>query len=103
MRATSAMDVSLVLPGHGEPFADHRALVAAREEMHARRARRILRAVDGTRTAADMIAVLWRALPLTQHYLALSEVLGHLDLLRADGLVAPVEDDGVVRWSRAAT
>jgi glyoxylase-like metal-dependent hydrolase (beta-lactamase superfamily II) len=102
LRATAAMDVALVLPGHGGPFADHRALVASREDMHARRARRILRAVDGTRTAADMIAELWRALPVTQHYLALSEVLGHLDLLAADGLVRPVERDGVVTWSRAA-
>ena len=102
MRATAAMDVALVLPGHGEPFAGHRALVASREQMHARRARRILRAVDGTRTAADMIGLLWRALPVTQHYLALSEVLGHLDLLAADGLVRPLDDDGVVRWSRAA-
>jgi glyoxylase-like metal-dependent hydrolase (beta-lactamase superfamily II) len=103
MRATAAMDVSVVLPGHGEPFAHHRALVESREEMHARRVRRILRAVDGTRTAADMIGVLWRALPVTQHYLALSEVLGHLDILEADGLVEPVErEDGVVTWSRAA-
>jgi glyoxylase-like metal-dependent hydrolase (beta-lactamase superfamily II) len=102
MRATAAMDVSVVLPGHGEPFADHRALVATRADMHARRARRILRAVDGTRTAADMIGVLWRALPLTQHYLALSEVLGHLDLLSADGVVRAVErDDGVVSWERS--
>lgn len=103
MRSTAAMDVALVLPGHGEPFADHRALVASREEMHARRARRILRAVDGTRTAADMIGVLWRALPVTQHYLALSEVLGHLDLLEVEGLVRAVErDDGVVAWQRTA-
>jgi glyoxylase-like metal-dependent hydrolase (beta-lactamase superfamily II) len=102
MRATAAMDVSVVLPGHGEPFADHRVLVATREDMHARRARRILRAVDGTRTAADMIGVLWRALPVTQHYLALSEVLGHVDLLAADGLVRAVErDDGVVSWERS--
>jgi glyoxylase-like metal-dependent hydrolase (beta-lactamase superfamily II) len=104
MRATAAMDVSIVLPGHGEPFADPRALVASREEMHARRARRILRAVDGTRTAADMIAALWRALPVTQHYLALSEVLGHLDVLEADGFVRALErDDGVVIWTRPPT
>jgi glyoxylase-like metal-dependent hydrolase (beta-lactamase superfamily II) len=102
MRATAAMEAALVLPGHGEPFADHRGLVASRAEMHERRARRILRAVDGTRTAADMIAVLWRALPVTQHYLALSEVLGHLDILEADGLVRAVErDDGVVSWKRS--
>jgi glyoxylase-like metal-dependent hydrolase (beta-lactamase superfamily II) len=101
MRATAALDVALVLPGHGAQFADHRALVATREEMHARRARRILRAVDGTRTAADMIAVLWRALPVTQSYLALSEVLGHIDLLERDGLVRGVQrDDGVVVWEK---
>jgi len=99
MRATAAMDVSLVLPGHGEPFADHRGLVAARKQMHDRRARRILRAVDGTRTAADMIGMLMRALPDTQSYLALSEVLGHIDLLERDGLARGVErDDGVVVW-----
>src|SRR3954451_4375631 len=102
MRATAEQDVALVLPGHGAPFADHRALIATRKDMHARRARRILRAVDGTRTAADMIAVLWRALPDTQSYLALSEVLGHLDILEADGLVRAVErDDGVVSWKRS--
>jgi glyoxylase-like metal-dependent hydrolase (beta-lactamase superfamily II) len=101
MRATAALDVALVLPGHGGPFADHRALIATREDMHARRARRILRAVDGTRAAADMIAVLWRALPVTQSYLALSEVLGHIDLLERDGLVRGVErDDGVMIWTR---
>jgi glyoxylase-like metal-dependent hydrolase (beta-lactamase superfamily II) len=101
MRATAAQDVGLVLPGHGAPFSDHGALVAKREEMHARRARRILRAVDGHRAAADMIAVLWRQLPVTQHYLALSEVVGHLDLLAADGLVREVErDDGVIAWER---
>jgi glyoxylase-like metal-dependent hydrolase (beta-lactamase superfamily II) len=101
MRATAAQDVALVLPGHGAPFADHRALIASREEMHARRARRILREIDGTRTAADMIAVLWRSLPVTQSYLALSEVLGHIDLLERDGLVRAVErDDGVVVWER---
>jgi glyoxylase-like metal-dependent hydrolase (beta-lactamase superfamily II) len=104
MRATAAQDVALVLPGHGVPFADHRALVEKREEMHARRARRILRAVDGRRAAADMITVLWRQLPVTQHYLAMSEVVGHLDLLAADRLVREVErDDGVIAWERVAT
>ena len=102
MRATAAQDVSLVLPGHGEAFRDPRALVASREDMHARRARRILRSVDGRRTAADMIAVLWWSLPVTQHYLALSEVLGHLDLLVERGEAAEdAAQDGVVRFSAA--
>jgi glyoxylase-like metal-dependent hydrolase (beta-lactamase superfamily II) len=103
MAATAEQDLGLVLPGHGVPFADARGLVAGRRAMHERRARRILRGVDGRRTAADMIALLWRQLPVTQHYLALSEVVGHLDVLAADGLVREAErDDGVVVWQRAA-
>ena len=98
LRATAALEVGTILPGHGEPFTGHRELLEKREEMHARRLRRILRAVDGRRTAADMTGVLWRSLPVTQAYLALSEVLGHLDLLARDGLVRQAERDGVVAW-----
>ena len=100
LHATAALDVGTILPGHGEPFTGHRELLAKREEMHARRLRRILRAVDGRRTAADMTRVLWRQLPVTQAYLALSEVLGHLDLLVRDGLVREAERDGRVVWTR---
>ena len=100
LRATAQLDVATILPGHGEPFTGHREVLATREEMHARRLRRILRAVDGRRTAADMTQMLWRSLPVTQAYLALSEVLGHLDLLARDGLVREVERDGVVVWER---
>jgi glyoxylase-like metal-dependent hydrolase (beta-lactamase superfamily II) len=102
LRATAELDVDLVLPGHGPPFRGHRDLIESREEMHARRARRILRSVDGTRTATDIIGLLWRSLPVTQSYLALSEVLGHLDLLERDGLVREIErDDAVVVWQRS--
>jgi glyoxylase-like metal-dependent hydrolase (beta-lactamase superfamily II) len=101
LHATAALDVGTILPGHGEPFSGHRELLDKREEMHARRLKRILRAVDGRRTAADMTGVLWRALPVTQAYLALSEVLGHLDLLARDGLVREDDRDGVVTWVRA--
>ena len=101
MRATAALDVATVLPGHGPMFAGHRELVEKREDMHARRARRILRSVDGRRSATDMVGILWRNLPVTQNYLALSEVLGHIDLLERDGLVRAVErDDRVVAWQR---
>jgi glyoxylase-like metal-dependent hydrolase (beta-lactamase superfamily II) len=101
LHATAALDVGTILPGHGEPFSGHRELLDKREEMHARRLKRIVRAVDGRGTAADMTGVLWRALPVTQAYLALSEVLGHLDLLARDGLVREDDRDGVVTWVRA--
>jgi uncharacterized protein YycO len=35
---------------------------------------------------------------VTQAYLTLSEVLGHLDMLLADGQVVEHESDGVVRF-----
>jgi glyoxylase-like metal-dependent hydrolase (beta-lactamase superfamily II) len=100
-RSTAALDVATVLPGHGVPFGGHRELIEKRAVMHARRARRILRSVDGRRTANDIAGELWTSLPVTQAYLALSEVLGHLDLLARDGLVREAErDDGVVIWTR---
>ncbi|MCW3063558.1 MAG: beta-lactamase domain protein [Solirubrobacterales bacterium] len=100
MRETAAMDVDLVLPGHGEPFTDHRGLVTKRARMHRRRAEKILRETDEAVTAVDIARTLWRRVPVAQQYLALSEVLGHLDLLAGEGRVAASEDGGVVRWQR---
>ncbi|MDX6718867.1 MAG: hypothetical protein QOJ63_1121, partial [Solirubrobacteraceae bacterium] len=38
---------------------------------------------------------------VTQAYLTLSEVLGHADLLVADGRVVEEREDGVVRFAAA--
>ncbi len=101
LRATMEMDVATVLPGHGEAFEGHRDVADRRIAMHGRRARRILPAVDGRRTAHEIAAELWRGLPVTHAYVVLCEVLGHLDLLAADGLVRETERDGLVVWARA--
>jgi len=100
MRATRAMaNVEVVLPGHGEPVADHVALIDDRFKMHARRARKIRRLLEeGPRTAYEIAGSLWGTVAVTQAYLTLSEVLGHADLLVADGrVVEEMGDDGVVR------
>ena len=100
--ATAAADRGeLILPGHGEPFTGAAALVEKRAGMSERRAAKILRALPEPRTAAEVGRDLWRHVPVTQAYLVLSEVLGHLDLLEARGRVAPVAGaDGPVRWAR---
>jgi glyoxylase-like metal-dependent hydrolase (beta-lactamase superfamily II) len=102
LQATAAADRGeLILPGHGDPFTGAAALVEKRAEMSERRAQKILRALEGPRTAAEVGRELWRHVPVTQAYLVLSEVLGHLDLLEERGTVAPgAGDDGVVRWAR---
>ena len=102
LEATAAADRGeLILPGHGDPFTGAADLVRKRAGMSERRATKILRALDGARTAAEVGRDLWRHVPVTQAYLVLSEVLGHLDLLEARGRVAQeAGEDGVVRWTR---
>ena len=102
MRATAAADRGeLVLPGHGDPFNGASELVAKRLEMHERRAEKILAALTHPRSAADVGRDLWRHVPVTQAFLVLSEVLGHLDLLEHRGAVTASERDGVVHYARA--
>jgi glyoxylase-like metal-dependent hydrolase (beta-lactamase superfamily II) len=102
MHATRAMEVSIVLPGHGEAFGEHRALIDERLRMHDRRARKLLGLVaERPRTAYELAQELWGNVAVTQAYLTLSEVLGHMDLLLDEGAVVEVEDDGVVRFATA--
>ncbi len=103
LRATRAMDVSTALPGHGDPVTDHRAVIDERFRMHERRAAKIAGLLSGPPLTAHEIALaLWGNVAVTQAYLTLSEVLGHVDLLLADGVVAEESNtDGVVRFRAA--
>jgi glyoxylase-like metal-dependent hydrolase (beta-lactamase superfamily II) len=100
LRLTRAMDLSLVLPGHGEPIDDHVALIDKRLRMHERRAEKIHGLIAAEpRTAHEIALELWGNIAVTQAYLTLSEVLGHVDLLLADGRVIEREQDGIVRFA----
>jgi glyoxylase-like metal-dependent hydrolase (beta-lactamase superfamily II) len=104
LRATAEDDRGeLILPGHGDPFTGAAALVEKRLVMHDRRAEKILAALTEPRSAADVGRDLWRHVPVTQAYLVLSEVLGHLDLLEARGAVGAQERDGIVHYAACAT
>jgi glyoxylase-like metal-dependent hydrolase (beta-lactamase superfamily II) len=99
LEKTRAMDLSLVLPGHGRPIRDHVALIDERFRMHERRAEKIRRLiVSEPRTAHEIAQELWGNVAVTQAFLTLSEVLGHVDLLLRDGLVVELERDGVVSF-----
>jgi glyoxylase-like metal-dependent hydrolase (beta-lactamase superfamily II) len=88
LRATREMDVELVLPGHGDPITDHAALIDERFALHRRRAEKIYRLLaERPRTAYDVAQALWGNVAVTQAYLTLSEVLGHVDLLVNEGRV----------------
>jgi glyoxylase-like metal-dependent hydrolase (beta-lactamase superfamily II) len=99
LEKTRAMDLELVLPGHGRPITDHAALIDERFRLHARRAEKINRLIAlQPRSAHEIAQELWGNVAVTQAYLTLSEVLGHVDLLLRDGLVVEDETDGVVRF-----
>jgi glyoxylase-like metal-dependent hydrolase (beta-lactamase superfamily II) len=104
LRATRAMDdVDVILPGHGEPVTDHVTLIDERFRMHDRRAEKIHRLIaQRPRTAYEIAQALWGNVAVTQAYLTLSEVLGHADLLVADGRVVEQREDGVVRFAAAS-
>jgi glyoxylase-like metal-dependent hydrolase (beta-lactamase superfamily II) len=102
MLATREMPLRLVLPGHGDPIEDHVALIDERFRMHDRRARKILRLLDGRPLSAYEVAhAMWGNVAVTQAYLTISEVLGHMDLLAASEDVTERGDDDVVRFEAA--
>lgn len=100
MQATRDMDVAWVLAGHGEPFADHRALIDERFSGHRRRAEKLARLIEEQPRSAHELAVeLWGRVATTQVFLTLSEVLGHTDVLEDEGRIREVvDDDGLTRF-----
>ena len=100
LEKTRAMDLSLVLPGHGQPIVDHVSLIDERFRLHRRRAEKIHRLIASEpRTAHEIAHELWGNIAVTQAFLTLSEVLGHVDLLLADGRVIEEQSDGVIRFA----
>ena len=100
LTATRAMDISAVLPGHGDTIENHAALIDTRLRDQARRARKILSLVSDQPLTGHAIAQrMWGEIALKQAYLTLSEVLGHLDMLLADGTVTETDNDGTSVFS----
>lgn len=99
LEATREMDIELVLSGHGEPIEDHRTLIDERLRLYERRAEKIHDLIAGHPLSAYEIAqALWGNVAVTQAYLTLSEVLGHVDLLLNEGRIRETVADDVVRF-----
>jgi glyoxylase-like metal-dependent hydrolase (beta-lactamase superfamily II) len=96
---TRELPAEILLPGHGEPITDHAALIDERFAMHRRRAEKLRGLIEErSRTAYELAQALWGNVAVTQAFLTLSEVVGHVDLLIDAGLVTEVAQGDVVRF-----
>jgi glyoxylase-like metal-dependent hydrolase (beta-lactamase superfamily II) len=96
---TRALPAEILLPGHGEPITDHVTLIDERFAMHRRRAAKLAALIaERPRTAYELAQELWGNVAVTQAFLTLSEVVGHVDLLIAAGAVREVADGDIVRF-----
>jgi glyoxylase-like metal-dependent hydrolase (beta-lactamase superfamily II) len=102
MRLTRELPADLVLGGHGPPLRDHGAVIDERFRMHDRRAAKIRRLLEpGPQTAYDLASQMWGNVAVTQAFLTISEVVGHLDLLIARGEVTEDAGETVTRFAVA--
>jgi glyoxylase-like metal-dependent hydrolase (beta-lactamase superfamily II) len=99
LRDTRELPIETVLPGHGEPIADHVALIDERIAQHERRAAKIAGLIaERPRAAYEIAQALWGNVAVTQAFLTLSEVLGHTDLLIDRGEAREQEIGGVIHF-----
>jgi glyoxylase-like metal-dependent hydrolase (beta-lactamase superfamily II) len=99
LRRVAELDVALALPGHGPPITDHRTLIERRLIFHEERADSILETVDGRALTAHQIAgEFFPDRDPINTFLAVSEVIGHLQWLEAEGEVVQGKLGGVARW-----
>ena len=99
MKKTREMPAEIVLSGHGEPIADHVALIDDRLAKHERRKEKIYRLIaERPRTGYELAQAIWGNVAVTQAFLTLSEVIGHADLLVNEGRVREADDGTAIRY-----
>jgi glyoxylase-like metal-dependent hydrolase (beta-lactamase superfamily II) len=99
LRRTRELPARILLPGHGDPITEHRELIDERFAHHRRRAERIYGLIaERPRTSYEIAQELWGNVAVTQAFLTLSEVVGHVDLLVEDGRVREVHDGELIRF-----
>jgi glyoxylase-like metal-dependent hydrolase (beta-lactamase superfamily II) len=92
---------SIAWTGHGEPIHDVSKLVRQRLAIHSRRAQRIVETIaDRELPAFEITEPLFGQRGAIDSFLALSEVIGHLEWLEDQHRVEAVRRGEVVYWRR---
>lgn len=103
LRRVAAMDLALTLTGHGEAVSDTRGLINQRFAFHQRRLARLVELMaGGSQTVWQLAQGLLPRMGTNDTFLAVSEVVGHLDVLEMEGKVTMQTDiHGVWRYAFA--
>jgi glyoxylase-like metal-dependent hydrolase (beta-lactamase superfamily II) len=102
-RRVRALPVELVAPGHAEPFTGHVEIIDRLLGFHEKRQQRLLELLrrHGPQTPAQLAPQIFPRAQEHHLYLTLSEVMGNLEVLEAEGRIARSEHDGTI-WFEAA-
>ena len=88
IRKIEDLEVSLVLPGHGEPIRDFKATLGKILHHHEQRLAMVLSILSrGEKTAYDISRALFPNTKAFEVFLGVSEVLGHLSILLEEGKI----------------
>jgi glyoxylase-like metal-dependent hydrolase (beta-lactamase superfamily II) len=99
-----ALEIDLVLPGHGPPFGDHRRVIDDLLAFYRRRQARIRELLAGApATAHDVCRALFPTARPGDAFLTMSETIANLEAMEARGEVSRTLADGVYRFAGSAS
>ncbi len=103
LERTRALEVSLVLPGHGPGFTGHRALIDGLRGFYEKRQQRLLGLLaDRPRTGWELCQAIFPRAGPADAFLTMSETVANLEVLEDREVVVRVEEQGAWLFQRAA-
>ena len=99
LERVAALEISLALPSHGPPIRDVAGLVEQRLGFHDQRVEHVAAALrNGGCTTWEITLALFPNRSPLDTFLAVSEVIGHLDVMHLEGRVVCEDAGGIDRW-----
>lgn len=103
LERTRALDLALVLPGHGGPFSDHRRIIDGLVGFYAKRQARLAGLLAaGPTTGWALCRALFPVVPADAAFLTMSETVANLEVMEARGEVVRDEDQAGFTYRLAA-
>jgi glyoxylase-like metal-dependent hydrolase (beta-lactamase superfamily II) len=93
------LDMSFAFPGHGDSIDDVKGLMEGYRRHHQERVESVQRALEGrSRSLHELMTDLFPGLVEAETFLAISEVLVHLELLEEDGKARLLDEGPPARY-----